>query len=188
MRGATLAQITQDEARHELVEHLIGVVNFWTNETRAKTDEERCSGTVFSSLVALDGGAGVPGYELIDRQTCEDFGGALHEHIGHYIRGNPVCEGARHNFLTLMAEVSKRHVENPVATSEQKCRETLLDFLLILDGKSDFPRPRIVPLSNEDDIEYLQDEGRDWYPIGEDTYDVGGDLADLTITLMEKLP
>lgn len=105
-------EITRDEARYLLLKHLASLVNYWDNESRATTSKEKLEGLLFSTLVALDGGAcGLPGYMLIpsthdsDKEYatekgydyyphCDnlpegtyDVGGALHEQIGEYLDG-----------------------------------------------------------------------------------------------------
>ena len=59
-------QITRDEARILFVRHLIGVMKYWLNESRADTTEEKMAGFLFSTLVTLDGGScGSPGYHVV---------------------------------------------------------------------------------------------------------------------------
>jgi hypothetical protein len=173
--------ITKDEAQYILIKHLVGTAQYWANESRNPEVATKCSGVVFSSLVCLDGGCiGPPGYEL--RYGEDDFGGALHEHFHKYMDGEHVCEDdiPRHEFLNEMARVAKIHV-NSETDSDQKCQDTLLDFLLVLDGKAGIRRPTIVPLGEESDIEYAQDEGFDYYPA--DGEDISGDLYTLGIAM-----
>jgi hypothetical protein len=169
--------ITREEARYILLSHLISTAQYWADESRSPENKGKCSGAVFSFLVALDGGAmGPPGYEMIEDDV--DFGGALHEHLGDYIRGNHVCEDdpARHRFMLEMVRVSEKYADADMPAT-QACQETLLEFLLVLDGEGDIPRPRIVPLGEAENIEYAKEEGFDYYP-DVDTYDIGDKLHD----------
>lgn len=168
--------ITREEARYILLSHLISTAQYWADESRQPENKAKCSGAVFSFLVALDGGAmGPPGYELQDEDEV-DYGGALHEHFHDYCRGKYVCEDdpPRHEFLKAMAQVAEKFADTDMPAT-QACQETLLQFLLVLDGELNIPRPKIVPLGQTEDIQYAKDEGFDYYP-DVDTYDIGGEL------------
>ena len=169
--------ITRNEAQYILLHHMIGVAEYWADESRQPEAKAKCSGTVFSLLVALDGGAmGPPGYEL--RESDVDFGGALHEHFHSYERGEHVCldDPPRHEFMLEMVRVAKKYVDAEMSHT-QRCQETMLDFLLVLDGEGAIPRPKVVPCANPDDAEYARDQGYDYYPSEE--YDMGGELNPL---------
>lgn len=168
--------ITREEARYILLSHLISTAQYWADESRQPENRAKCSGVVFSSLVALDGGAmGPPGYEILNEDEV-DFGGGLHEHFHSYERGEHVCEddSSRHEFMLDMAKAAARYALGELS-STQACQETLLQFLLVLDGELNIPRPKIVPLGQTEDIQYAKDEGFDYYP-DVDTYDIGGEL------------
>ena len=182
--------ITREEAQYIFIKYLVETAQYWADESRQPEGKAKCSGTVFSSLVCLDGGAmGPPGYELQAKlegtisgspeQYGDDFGGALHEHFYQYMDEDYCCKDnpPRHKFLLEMARVAKRYANSDMS-DDQKCKATLSDFLLVLDGKAGIDRPKIVPCSGaEGDIEYAQEEGYDYYPlVGED---IGGDLYSL---------
>lgn len=170
--------ITREEARYILLSHLISTAQYWADESRQPDNKAKCSGVVFSSLVALDGGAmGPPGYELQGEDEV-DFGGALHEHFHDYCRGEYVCEDdpSRHEFLKEMARVAVKFADTDMSGT-QACQETLLEFLLVLDGEGNVPRPRLVPCGEAENIEYAKDEGFDYYP-DVDRYDIGDKLHD----------
>lgn len=56
---------TEEEARAMFLDHVRGVIKYWAQLDTSRSIEERISGAVFSTLVALDGEAmELPGYEV----------------------------------------------------------------------------------------------------------------------------
>lgn len=106
----TAKEITRDEARYLFMKHMTMLIRYWTKESRAETTQERLEGLMHSILVTLDGNSGgMPGFYLIpsthegDKKYAiekghdyyphveeipgYDIGGALHEELFSYIRG-----------------------------------------------------------------------------------------------------
>lgn len=46
---------TADEIREMFLERVRSIADFWANESKAKTNKERCDGVAFSILNLLDG-------------------------------------------------------------------------------------------------------------------------------------
>lgn len=172
--------ITREEARFLFLRQLIANADYWQNESRTPEIKGKCEGTIFSCLVTLDGGSvGTPGYEVIIHP--EDVAGSLHEHIGAYSKGE-YCEeeSARHAFLLKMIEVESK---------PRFCRDTLREFIAVLDGfnhiyypnsETDISRPKIIPCTHPDDKDYAINEGYDYYPgeYDDEKYDIGGNLGE----------
>jgi hypothetical protein len=69
----TAKEITKEEARYLLLKHFANLVNYWENESSAKTSKEKLEGLLHSILVTLDGGsAGLPSYLLIPNPHPDD--------------------------------------------------------------------------------------------------------------------
>lgn len=108
--GHKAKEITREEARYLFLKHMVSMVDYWENESRATTSKEKLEGLLFSILAALDGSsAEIPGYILIpsthdsDKEYaikqgydyyphCEelpkgvyDIGGTLHEHLHEHL-------------------------------------------------------------------------------------------------------
>ncbi|MFQ6238221.1 hypothetical protein [Sinorhizobium meliloti] len=72
--------LTPYEARQRLFQHLAVMIAYWRNLPEAQliagspdgdVTEERLTGFLFSTLVALDGSASLPGFDLIPRDDDE---------------------------------------------------------------------------------------------------------------------
>lgn len=65
-------QLNNEEVRAQFLETLAGIVSYWEGQTE-QTVRERLNGTVFSTLVLLDGGnAGMPGFCVSPAPHPED--------------------------------------------------------------------------------------------------------------------
>lgn len=65
---------TEEEIREDFLEHIRGLVDYWENESRAKTSKEKLDGLAFSILSMLDGCSGdMPAFEVKAIGTEEDI-------------------------------------------------------------------------------------------------------------------
>jgi len=56
-------EYTEDEVREMFLRNVWNILNYWKNESRAETLDEKMEGFAFSFLVMLDGGSGnSPGF------------------------------------------------------------------------------------------------------------------------------
>ncbi|CAN7331890.1 hypothetical protein [Neorhizobium tomejilense] len=72
--------ITPHEARQKLFEHLAAMLLYWRDlppeqvlagNPQGELVHERMTGFLFSMLVAVDGGAALPGFDLVPRDDDE---------------------------------------------------------------------------------------------------------------------
>ncbi len=65
-------ELTEDEVRDNLLEHIWDMVDYWTDESRVTDTREKMAGLAFSILTVLDGESGnMPGF-LVAAQPHED--------------------------------------------------------------------------------------------------------------------
>lgn len=95
-------EYTEEEIRAKFLMNVWSILNYWKNESRAKTIDEKMEGLAFSILVMLDGGnAMMPKFKVSpdphpdDKEfyikngenyfpeNC-DIAGCLHELFGNY--------------------------------------------------------------------------------------------------------
>jgi len=92
---------TAKEVEEQFMEQLVGTLYYWLREDRAPTAKEKMEGMLFSILVMIDGGAGMPAIDLVpnphpdDKKYHQENGenwyarkafnhAQLHELLGHY--------------------------------------------------------------------------------------------------------
>lgn len=74
--------LTVEEARTKLLTTLSGYVDYWLDEARVQTAEEKMEGMVFSMLCVLDGGTvDMPGFLLIPNVSSQDA--SHHANLGN---------------------------------------------------------------------------------------------------------
>ena len=65
--------LTTEEVRTNLLKHIKRIAHYWANLPN-KTPQERCDGTAWNILSALDGIAGgLPGFKIIPRTYDDDM-------------------------------------------------------------------------------------------------------------------
>jgi len=105
-------EITADEARDELIEHLLAMAEYWANVDGPETVLDRVEGMLFSTLVTLDGGGPLPGYLVIPNPHPSDAASRRADGANYY-RPTPtgmtlgeacILPGGLHEFLHSIKE------------------------------------------------------------------------------------
>jgi hypothetical protein len=101
--------LTPFEARQRLFQHLAAMVAYWRDLPEAQLlagnpdgdpIQERLTGFLFSTLVAIDGGSALPGFDLMPRDdsgewpsTSINVGVELHAEMPEELLGPPLVWG-----------------------------------------------------------------------------------------------
>lgn len=87
-------------------------------------------------------------------------------------------EEIREMLLKHLAGIAKYWANLPDKTPEERCHGTVFSVLSTLDGCSlAMPGFQLIPFPAEEDNEYHQSEGENWFPYSEEhPNDVGGAL------------
>lgn len=77
-------EFTKEQMQKMFMDHLMMLRNYWLNESRAPTHEEKLDGFIHSLLVTFDGcSGGHPGIDLVINTSGEDISYAK-ENGSHY--------------------------------------------------------------------------------------------------------
>jgi hypothetical protein len=96
-------EYTSDEIREQFLDHIRGLIDYWSDESRAKNDKDKLSGLAHSILSTIDGGSvNLPGFILApcphetdkqwyidngknyypeNKETNSNIAGVLHEQL-----------------------------------------------------------------------------------------------------------
>ena len=72
-------------------------------------------------------------------------------------------ENARKNFLTSIRRIATYWASLPNKTPNEKCNGVAFSILSLMDGCSNMPSMDIILRPHPDDMEYLSENGKDWY-------------------------
>jgi hypothetical protein len=132
-------EIKREEARYMFMKHMVGLVKYWDKQ-KDQTSTEKLEGLMHSILVTLDGGSGgMPGFKLVPsvHHTDKDYaikegfdyfpyedgydiGGALHEELFNYIRGEVERPKDLYSFVDSMRdEAIAAHKKMGIFTKEE---------------------------------------------------------------------
>lgn len=126
-KNETSRELTEEEVREAFVSHLVTMTKYWAGiyaKGECESVEAAIEGAVFSTLVALDGGAmAVPGFIVAPMGTQEDMEDAKASESNYYPINDPESvkgdiAGALHD--TYMAKRREAADRKAVATSAPK--------------------------------------------------------------------